>query len=74
MDPSAEAIFAIARTAGWVAHSIEENAESAGRFRPVARYVSATATTVEVSPLDGPHLDGPHLDGGANGPGDGIDA
>ncbi|MFT7597323.1 MAG: citrate synthase [Acidimicrobiales bacterium] len=32
-------IFAIARTAGWLAHAIEELNEEPLRFRPVARYV-----------------------------------
>jgi len=40
MAPDAgEAIFAIARTAGWIAHAIEEYDEAALRFRPRARYV-----------------------------------
>jgi citrate synthase len=34
-----EAIFAIARTAGWIAHAMEEYGEPALRFRPVTRYV-----------------------------------
>jgi citrate synthase len=34
-----EAIFAIARAAGWVAHALDEYAEAPLRFRPVARYV-----------------------------------
>jgi citrate synthase len=33
-----EAVFAIARTAGWIAHAIEECAESPLRFRPRALY------------------------------------
>ncbi len=41
MAPSAgEAIFAIARTAGWLAHALEEYDETPIRFRPVGRYVS----------------------------------
>ena len=40
MDPDAgEAIFAIARTAGWIAHAVEEYDEEPLRFRPRARYV-----------------------------------
>ncbi len=40
MDPDAgEAIFAIARTAGWLAHALEEYEEAPLRFRPRARYV-----------------------------------
>ena len=34
-----EAIFAIARTAGWIAHGLEEWEEEPLRFRPRARYV-----------------------------------
>ncbi|MEO6570300.1 MAG: citrate/2-methylcitrate synthase [Ilumatobacteraceae bacterium] len=36
---SGETIFAIARTAGWVAHAIEEYGEAPLRFRPRAVYV-----------------------------------
>ncbi|MDA3039113.1 MAG: citrate synthase [Actinomycetota bacterium] len=39
MEPSAGQLFAIARTAGWIGHAIEELDEAAVRFRPVARYV-----------------------------------
>lgn len=40
MSPDAgEVIFAIARTAGWVAHALEEYDETPIRFRPVGRYV-----------------------------------
>lgn len=39
-DPEdASALFAIARTAGWLAHAIEELEEQPLRFRPTARYV-----------------------------------
>jgi citrate synthase len=39
-DPGAgEAIFAVARAAGWIAHAIEEYAEPGNRFRARARYV-----------------------------------
>jgi citrate synthase len=34
-----EAIFAIARTAGWIAHAMEEYEEKPVRFRPRARYI-----------------------------------
>ena len=34
-----EIIFAIARTAGWLAHALEEYDEPPIRFRPVGRYV-----------------------------------
>ncbi len=40
MSPdSGEAVFAIARTAGWVAHALEEYGEAPLRFRPRAQYV-----------------------------------
>ena len=35
-----EAIFAIARIVGWIAHGIEEFGEAPVRFRPTARYVA----------------------------------
>ncbi|UQU67859.1 citrate synthase family protein [Couchioplanes caeruleus] len=39
MPPDAgEAIFATARTAGWLAHAIEEYADQPSRFRPSGRY------------------------------------
>ncbi len=42
MAPSSgEAIFAIARTAGWLAHALEEYEEPALRFRPQSRYTGA---------------------------------
>ena len=34
-----EAIFAIARTAGWIAHALEEYGDRPSRFRPSGRYV-----------------------------------
>ncbi|GAA1944281.1 citrate/2-methylcitrate synthase [Amycolatopsis minnesotensis] len=34
-----EAIFAIARTAGWIAHALEEYAEPRLRFRPMGVYI-----------------------------------
>lgn len=37
-DGAGEAIFAVARTAGWLAHAIEEYAETPLRFRPRPRY------------------------------------
>lgn len=40
MEPDAGHLFAIARTAGWLAHGIEELAEEPIRFRPVAKYVT----------------------------------
>jgi citrate synthase len=38
---SAECLFAIARSAGWVAHAIEEYGEEPLRFRPVAVYTGS---------------------------------
>ena len=41
MDEDAgEVVFAISRTAGWIAHGLEEYDEAPIRFRPVGRYVS----------------------------------
>ena len=41
MDADAgELVFAIARSAGWLAHSLEEYEEAPIRFRPVGRYRS----------------------------------
>ena len=40
-----EAVFAISRSVGWLAHALEEYKEAPLRFRPQARYVQA-------SPLD----------------------
>ena len=43
MDEDAgEVIFAISRTAGWIAHALEEYDEAPIRFRPVGRYVKRT--------------------------------
>ena len=40
MDADAgEAIFAVSRTAGWLAHALEEYGEQPLRFRPRARYI-----------------------------------
>ena len=40
MAPEAgETIFAVARSAGWIAHAVEEYGEASLRFRPRARYV-----------------------------------
>ena len=38
-DDAGEAIFGVARTAGWIAHALEEYREAPLRFRPVARYI-----------------------------------
>lgn len=38
-ERGATAVFAIARTVGWIAHAVEEMGEDPVRFRPVARYV-----------------------------------
>jgi citrate synthase len=44
MDAAAgEAIFAIARSAGWIAHALEEYEEAPVRFRPRAHYVGPRA-------------------------------
>jgi citrate synthase len=40
-----EAIFAIARTAGWLAHAMEEYEEKPLRFRSKARYIGPTPQT-----------------------------
>jgi citrate synthase len=37
-DDAGEAIFAVARTAGWIAHALEEYEEAPLRFRPRASY------------------------------------
>jgi citrate synthase len=43
MDANAgEAIFAIARTAGWIAHALEEYADRPSRFRPSGLYSGRT--------------------------------
>ncbi|MGI9624039.1 MAG: citrate/2-methylcitrate synthase [Acidimicrobiales bacterium] len=42
-----EAIFAVSRTAGWLAHGIEEYTEPPLRFRPLARYVGPRGQHVE---------------------------
>ncbi|MDX5567793.1 citrate synthase [Streptomyces sp. ID05-04B] len=40
MEPSAgETVFAVARTAGWIAHALEEYGERPLRFRPSGHYV-----------------------------------
>lgn len=41
-DDAGEVIFAISRSAGWVAHALEEYEEPPIRFRPVGRYVGRT--------------------------------
>jgi len=33
-----ETVFAVARTAGWIAHALEEYAESPMRMRPTGKY------------------------------------
>lgn len=40
-DDAGAAIFAIARSAGWLAHALEEYEESPLRFRPKSNYVQA---------------------------------
>lgn len=44
-----EAIFAIARTAGWLAHAMEEYEEKPLRFRPKARYIGPEPSDLEDS-------------------------
>jgi citrate synthase len=39
-----EAIFAVARTAGWLAHALEEYADRPLRYRPSGRYAGETPT------------------------------
>ncbi|MEU4564184.1 citrate synthase [Actinoplanes sp. NPDC023936] len=45
MPPDAgEAIFAVARTAGWLAHALEEYADRPLRYRPSGRYAGESPT------------------------------
>ena len=44
-EGAGEAIFGIARSAGWIAHAIEEYDEPALRFRPRAHYVGSPASS-----------------------------
>jgi citrate synthase len=48
-----EAVFAIARSAGWLAHALDEYAEPAVafRYRPVARYVGPAGPAKPQEPL-----------------------
>jgi citrate synthase len=39
-----EAIFAIARTAGWIAHALEEYGDRPSRFRPIGQYAGRPPT------------------------------
>ena len=41
-ERAGEALFGVARCAGWLAHAIEEYAEPALRFRPRAHYTGVT--------------------------------
>jgi citrate synthase len=43
VDGAGETIFGIARTAGWLAHALEEYQESPLRFRPRAHYIGPAA-------------------------------
>lgn len=47
VSDAAEAIFAIARTAGWIAHALEEYDEAELRFRPQGRYQGPRPTSIE---------------------------
>jgi citrate synthase len=40
-----EAIFAVARTAGWIAHALEEYGDRPSRFRPSGRYAGRPPTS-----------------------------
>ena len=42
-EGAGEAIFGIARVAGWIAHALEEYLEPELRFRPRAHYVGPPA-------------------------------
>ncbi|HEV8296610.1 MAG TPA: citrate/2-methylcitrate synthase, partial [Acidimicrobiales bacterium] len=44
-EDAGEAIFAISRSAGWIAHAVEEYGEAPLRFRAVARYVGPSGPT-----------------------------
>ncbi|NCG24957.1 MAG: hypothetical protein GWP47_12610 [Actinobacteria bacterium] len=44
--------FAIARTAGWLAHALEEYEETPIWFRPVGRYVVSPASHQPPVPVD----------------------
>jgi citrate synthase len=46
MSPDAgETVFAVARTAGWLAHALEEYADRPSRFRPSGQYAGRQPTT-----------------------------
>jgi citrate synthase len=50
MDADAgEAVFAVARTAGWIAHALEEYADEPSRFRPNGRYAGRRPGTPRTS-------------------------
>lgn len=44
-----EALFGVARSAGWIAHALEEYGERPLRFRPRARYVGPAARDLPLS-------------------------
>ncbi len=48
-----EVVFATARTAGWLAHAMEEYREKPLRFRPRARYLGPRSADVEQEGPDG---------------------
>ena len=39
LEGAGETIFAVARSAGWIAHALEEYQEPPLRFRPRAHYI-----------------------------------
>lgn len=51
MDAGAgETIFAVARTAGWLAHALEEYADEPSRFRPSGRYAGRSPREAGTGP------------------------
>lgn len=58
-ETTGEALFAVARVVGWIAHGIEEFGERPVRFRPAARYVTQSdpdvLETYEANPEPDPH-------------------
>jgi citrate synthase len=72
---AAEAIFAIARSAGWIAHAAEESAERPVRFRARAVPRTGAAAPVTVAPSTrAPSTGAPYVVGAAPPAGNGVDA